>query len=239
MSILVQNLIKNYKQQKVVDIRHAEAKLGDTICVMGNNGAGKSTLFRLMLDLIVPDSGGVEIMGHQVASSEKWKGFVGSYLNEDFLIPFLTPEEFFYFVGSTGGLSKDKVDKRLEPFSSFFAGEILGQTKQIQLMSDGNKQKIGIASVLLLDPDIIIVDEPFTFLDPASRSFLKEYLKGLAEYKNKIILISSHDIHDSLDICTRIWAMKAGKFEFDTPNSTGVVDLLNDFFKLQNGKDLP
>lgn len=95
--------------------------------LVGNNGAGKTTLFRLILDLLQADRGNVTINDIDVSKSEDWKNFTGAFIDDGFLIDYLTPEEYFYFIGKMYGLKKEEVDERLLPFERFMNGEVMGQ----------------------------------------------------------------------------------------------------------------
>lgn len=169
--ITATNLIKSYNRKVVLNISDLTVNDGDIFGLVGNNGAGKTTLLRLMLDLIKADKGSIAIGGHIVSKSEEWKDYTSSYLDEGFLIDFLTPEEYFYFIAEEYGFTKELIDAKLSEFSDFFNGEILGQRrKYIRDFSKGNKQKIGIASALITDPKVLILDEPFSSLDPTSQT---------------------------------------------------------------------
>ena len=97
--------------------------------LVGPNGAGKTTLFRLMLDLLKADNGNVVINEIDVSQSEDWKNFTGAFIDDGFLIDYLTPEEYFYFIGKMYGLKKEEVDERLLPFERLMSGEVIGQKK--------------------------------------------------------------------------------------------------------------
>ena len=165
--INIENLKKNFGSKVAIDIEHYELNQGDMLGLVGNNGAGKTTLFRLMLDLLKADKGKVIINGIEVSQSEDWKNFTGAFIDYSFLIDYLPPEEYFYFIGKVYGLNKEEVNERLLPFERFMSGEIIGQKKYIRNYSAGNKQKIGIIAAMLHHPQLLILDEPFNFLDPS------------------------------------------------------------------------
>ncbi len=185
------------------------------IGLAGNNGAGKTTLFRLMLDLLQADAGEVSLGGVNPARSEEWKSRVGAYIDEGFLIDFLTPEEYFSFIGSISGLKEEETNARLAEYEQFFAGEIMGQRKLIRDLSSGNKQKIGIAAALLPRPETVVLDEPFNFLDPTSQNVLKRLLAAYNEQTRATILVSSHNLQHVVDISTRILLLERGKIVKD------------------------
>ena len=127
MEITITNLKKIYGTRTVLDIDAYTVRTGEILGLVGNNGAGKTTLFRLILDLLKADEGNVHIGDIEVSQSEVWKDTTGAYMDESFLIDYLTPEEYFYFVGKMCGLDKATVDERLIPYERFMNGEILGQ----------------------------------------------------------------------------------------------------------------
>lgn len=161
--IEINQLQKNFGEKKAVDIEKYSIYQGDMLGLVGNNGAGKTTLFRLILDLLQADLGNVTINDIDVSKNEDWKQFTGAFIDDGFLIDYLTPEEYFYFIGKMYGLKKEEVDERLLPFERFMSNEVLGQKKFIRNFSAGNKQKIGIISAMLHHPQLLILDEPVQF----------------------------------------------------------------------------
>lgn len=226
MQINISQLQKNYGQQTVLDIDQLHIGKGELVGIVGNNGAGKTTLFRLMLDLIEATRGELLVNGRKVAGSEQWKTFTGSYLDEGFLIDFMTPEEYFYFAGSLLGLQKQAVDEKLQTFSRFMSEEILGQGKYIRQFSTGNKQKVGIIAAMLVQPALLILDEPFNFLDPTSQILIKRLLKQENEVRGTTMLISSHNLNHITEICTRIILLEKGKIIKDlTPSNVDLQEI--------------
>ena len=199
--ITIDKLKKNFGEKIAVDIEHYEINQGDMLGLVGNNGAGKTTLFRLMLDLLKADNGKVVINDIDVSLNEDWKAFTGAFIDSGFLIDYLTPEEYFYFIGKMYGLKKEEVDERLVPFERFMNGEVMGQKKLIRNYSAGNKQKIGIISAMLHYPQLLILDEPFNFLDPSSQSIIKH---------QATVIISSHNLNHTVDVCPRIALLEYG-----------------------------
>lgn len=178
--IQITNLQKKFGEKIAVNIDNYTIGKGEMLGLVGNNGAGKTTLFRLILDLLQADQGEVTINDINVVRSEDWKSITGAYIDDGFLIDYLTPEEYFYFIGKMYGLKKEEVDERLKPFERFMNNEVLGQKKFIRNYSMGNKQKIGIISAMLHYPQLLILDEPFNFLDPSSQAVIKHLLKSIA-----------------------------------------------------------
>lgn len=219
--ITVENLKKQFGETVACDIPSLTINDGEIMGLVGNNGAGKTTLFRQILDLLKPDEGSVSINGINPAQSEDWKEFVGAYIDEGFLIDYLTPEEYFAFLGKISGISQEEIDERLKDFEHLANGEVLGQKKLIRNLSAGNKQKVGIISALLRHPQVLILDEPFNFLDPTSQNVLKHLLVQYNKDTRATIIISSHNLQHTVDISTRITLLERGVIVKDLMNQDG------------------
>ncbi|MBQ8656673.1 MAG: ABC transporter ATP-binding protein [Prevotella sp.] len=230
--IKLENIQKRFGETVASDIASFTVNDGDILGLVGNNGAGKSTLFRIMLDLLKPDAGAVWINSVNPAESEEWKQFVGAYIDEGFLIDFLTPEEFFSFLGKISGKSQADVDERLKDFERFAAGEVFGQKKLIRNLSAGNKQKVGIIAALFNHPQVVILDEPFNFLDPSSQNMLKHMLTAYNQETGATILVSSHNLAHTVDISNRIALLEHGVIVRDINNADGAAaQELEDYFE--------
>ena len=230
MMIEIKQLQKNYGGRTVVTIPELGFEKGETIGVVGNNGAGKTTFFRLLLDLIRADKGTVLSKAILVAGSDHWKEYTASYLDEGFLIEYLTPEEYFYFVGSLQEMPRADVAQALDLYQEFFNGEVLQQRKYIRELSKGNKNKVGIVAALIQNPEVLILDEPFASLDPTSQIRLKNILKTLKTSKSMTILISSHDLNHVTEVCDRIILMEKGVILKDFRTNSHSLKELEDYF---------
>lgn len=232
--IEINNLIKNFGEKAAVNIEHFHIQSGQMLGLVGNNGAGKTTLFRLMLDLLEADQGNVTLEGVDVTKSEEWKKTTGAFIDDGFLIDYLSPEEFFYFSGRLYGISKEEIDERLQEFEHFMNGEVIGQKKLIRNYSAGNKQKIGIISAMLHYPQVLILDEPFNFLDPTSQSLIKHLLKKYNEEHQATVIISSHNLNHTVDICPRIALLEKGIIIKDLINENNSAEKeLEDYFNVE------
>lgn len=232
--IIIDKLKKNFGEKIAVDIEHYEINQGDMLGLVGNNGAGKTTLFRIMLDLLKADDGKVIINDIDVSQSEDWKSITGAFIDDGFLIDYLTPEEYFYFIGKMYGLKKEEVDERLIPFERFMSGEVIGHKKLIRNYSAGNKQKIGIISAMLHYPQLLILDEPFNFLDPSSQSIIKHLLKKYNEEHQATVIISSHNLNHTVDACPRIALLEHGVIIRDIINEDNSAEKeLEDYFNVE------
>lgn len=228
--ITVQNLTKKYGSQIVLNLEHLEIPKGQSFGLVGNNGAGKTTFFSLLLDLIQPTTGHIQNNDIQVNKSEGWKPFTASFIDESFLIGYLTPEEYFYLIGDLRGQNKADVDALLANFSDFFHGEILGQKKYLRDLSKGNQKKVGIVASFIGNPEVVILDEPFANLDPTTQIRLKSIIKGLTANKEVTALISSHDLIHVTEVCERIVVLNKGEMVKDIRTSTETLKELESFF---------
>ncbi|HMC00943.1 MAG TPA: ABC transporter ATP-binding protein [Flavobacteriaceae bacterium] len=209
--IVTSDLTKTYSDKTVLKIQSLDIPKGQSFGLVGNNGAGKTTYFSLLLDLIKPTTGTIKNNNIQVDESEDWKPFTSAFIDESFLIGYLTPEEYFYFIGDLRGQNKADIDTLLSQFEDFFHGEILNQKKYLRDLSKGNQKKVGIVAALIGNPEVIILDEPFANLDPTTQIRLKAIIKDLAEKHGVTILISSHDLLHVTDVCERIVVLDKGE----------------------------
>ncbi|WP_299393583.1 ABC transporter ATP-binding protein [uncultured Gelidibacter sp.] len=228
--ITVSNLSKKYNSDPVLNIEHLDIPKGQSFGLVGNNGAGKTTFFSLLLDLIQPTTGFIKSKDIQVNESEDWKPFTAAYIDETFLIGYLTPEEYFYFIGELRGQNKADVDALLKGFSDFFHGEILNQKKYLRDLSKGNQKKVGIVAALIGNPEVIILDEPFANLDPTTQIRLKQIIKNLAGQQGVTVLVSSHDLMHVTEVCERIVVLEKGTVIKDLATSAATLQELEAHF---------
>ncbi len=228
--IEVKNLVKKYSGVVVLDIPDLTVLKGESFGLVGNNGAGKTTLFSLILDLRRATKGSVLIKNHDVAKTENWKNFTGSYIDESFLIDFLTPEEYFQFIANLHGLSKGDLQEFYKKYEDLFAGEIIGKKKYIRELSKGNQKKVGIAGSLISKPEVVVLDEPFSNLDPSSQIRLKNILKTMKSEDSVTMLISSHDLNHVTEVSERIVILDNGNIVHDLQTSNKTLEELESYF---------
>lgn len=228
--INVENLTKTYGSKPVLNIENLDIPKGQSFGLVGNNGAGKTTFFSLLLDLIRPSTGHIKNKDILVNASEDWKSYTSAFIDESFLIGYLTPEEYFYFIGELRGQNKADVDALVLQFEDFFHGEILNQKKYLRDLSKGNQKKAGIVAALIGHPEIIVLDEPFANLDPTTQIRLKNILKNLAETQGVTVLISSHDLLHVTDVCERIVVLEKGEVIKDLATSAATLKELEAHF---------
>lgn len=234
--IRISNLEKKYNGRTVLQIPGLSIRQGEFWGVVGNNGAGKTTLLRLLLDLIRADRGEIRSGDVVVGRSEEWKAYTASYLDEGFLIDYLTPEEFFSLIGNSYGFNQAAIDQKLLEYRPFFNDEILGKKKKyIRDFSKGNKQKIGLCSVLITEPSVVIMDEPFDGLDPTSQLWLKRKLANYNKSSGATIVLSSHDLSHVTALASRITLIERGSIARDMDNSdTALAELEKYFSEVEN-----
>ena len=243
--ITLSNLSKQYSGVTALNIPELTLEEGELVGLVGNNGAGKTTMMRLMLDLIQATSGYVTIDGKRVEQDETWKTFTGSFLDSTFLIDFYTPEEFFGFIGEVYDIPQSEIQLRLEffgfigevydipqseiqlrlqHFEALMGGEILGTGKLIHDFSNGNRQKIGIIGAMLIQPRVLVLDEPFNYLDPSSQIVVARLIREMNRDRGTTVLVSSHNLNSISDICGRILLLEKGSLIMDKPHVPGSMD---------------
>ncbi len=230
--IQVKEISKKYGKAEVLNIQSLEIPPGESFGLVGNNGAGKTTLFNIMLDLVRPTTGAITNNNIQVNESEEWKTFTSSFIDETFLIGYLTAEEYFEFIGDLRGMNKADVQSFLVQFDEFFNGEILGKKKYLRDLSKGNQKKAGIVAAMMGNPKVVILDEPFANLDPTTQIRLKKIVKELTEDRDVTVLISSHDLSHVTEVCERIVVLDKGNVVKDIQTSQATLKELETYFSV-------
>ena len=228
--ISVESLSKKYGGLNVLDLQELSIPKGEIFGLIGNNGAGKTTFFSLLLDLIESTSGTVLINEINVQKSETWKPFTSAFIDESYLIGYLTVEEYYHFIGALRGMTKEEVDAFVVPFEPFFNSEVLNQKKYLRDFSKGNQKKAGIIGALIGHPELVILDEPFANLDPTTQIRLKNILKEEAKKHGTTFLISSHDLTHVTEVCERIVLLEKGVILKDIKTTASTLKELENYF---------
>ncbi|MCX6241246.1 MAG: ABC transporter ATP-binding protein [Bacteroidetes bacterium] len=228
--ISIRDLKKVYGRTQALSIAQLEIGNGEMFGLVGNNGAGKTTMFRLILDLIEATEGEVLIRSMPVQRQEDWKMITGSYLDEGFLIDYLSPSEYFSFVGGLHSWTADDYSRFYLSLEGFCPDDMLQGKKPIRSLSQGNKNKIGIIAALIGDPQLLVLDEPFAHLDPSSQIILKRLLKKINADRGTTMLISSHDLTHVTEICNRIVLLEEGLILKDLHTAGGTLGELEAYF---------
>lgn len=225
-------LSKKYGKAEVLNIEYLEIPTGQSFGLVGNNGAGKTTYFNILLDLIRPTSGAIVNHDIHINTSEDWKSFTGSFIDESFLIGYLTPDEYFEFIGDLRGMNKADVKKFISQFDEFFNDEIIGKKKYLRDLSKGNQKKAGIVAAMMGNPQVVILDEPFANLDPTTQIRLKKIIKELTENREITVLVSSHDLTHVTEVCERIVVLDKGAVVKDIVTSEETLKELESYFSV-------
>ena len=231
--IHIEQLSKSYSGTTVLDIERLQIPSGTALGLVGNNGAGKTTLFSCLLDLIKPTQGHITNQDLRVDQSEAWKDFTSAFIDESFLIGYLTPEEYFSFIASLRAVPQSEVDALMQELAPFFNGEILGQKKYLRDFSKGNQKKVGIAATLIGKPSVVVLDEPFANLDPTTQFRLKDLLKKIASQGDTTLLVSSHDLNHVTEVCQRIVVLSKGQVVQDLETNPSTLAQLENYFAQQ------
>ncbi len=187
---------------------------GEIYGFLGPNGAGKSTSIKLLLDFIRPDRGKIEVNGLEVGKSE-YKQYIGYLPETPCFYENLTGLETLRFVGMASGMHRDLLDRRakdiLERLKLSHAAE-----NRIKTYSKGMKQRLGLAVSLIHDPEIYILDEPMSGLDPMGRRLITDVILELGQ-QGKTVFFSSHILSDIERLCDNIGIINKGKLLYSGP----------------------
>ncbi|NLR94559.1 ABC transporter ATP-binding protein [Flammeovirga agarivorans] len=235
--IQVEKLTKVYKTKTALSLDNLSIQPQEIIGLVGNNGAGKTTFLSLLLDLIEASEGKVEIKEEDVSKTEDWKKFTGSFLDDTFLVPFMTSYEYLEFVAKLHGWNKGDLEDFLEQTKNFYGEDFISGKKLIKDLSKGNKNKTGILGALIGNPDLLILDEPFANLDPTSQQWLRMKIQKLAE-EGVTAIVSSHDLQHVTGISTRIVMLENGEVVKDVENSDSTLEELEKYFGDKISEDL-
>ena len=207
MSIIVTNLSKSYGKQKALDNLSLEIKSGQITGLLGPNGAGKSTLMKIITGSLLPDEGMVEVNGVNVVASplqvQQSLGYLPEH-NPQYLELYV--REYLEYVVQLYKVDKERIPTVIEQ-------TVLGpeQHKKIGSLSKGYRQRVGLAAALIPDPEVLILDEPTTGLDPAQLIEIRALLKNIA--LNKTVLFSTHIMQEVVELCSSCIFLAGGELK--------------------------
>jgi ABC-2 type transport system ATP-binding protein len=206
-AVEINNVAKSFGDVKAVADVSFDVNRGEIFGMLGPNGAGKTTTIRLLLDIFKPDQGSVSILDGPM--SEAKKNRIGYMPEERGLYQDTPLERCLLYLSTLKGLSTSEAQKRLKPYLERFD---LAQHKQkkVKELSKGMQQKAQIINTLLHEPELIIIDEPFTALDPLNTQLVKDVMRELRD-KGTAILMSTHQMHQVEELCDRIVLIDEGR----------------------------
>lgn len=207
--IKLTGVTKLYKHFAAVSDLNLEAQQGEILGIIGHNGAGKSTTLKMMVGLVAPTAGTVEVMGRDMARDSVYvKKQIGYLPEESPLYENMTVSEYLLFFSELYGMPRKAAKERIDLLLGSL--KLPDQKKLTGELSKGMKRKVAIARSLLHDPSLLILDEPNSGLDPLTSFFIIDYLKQLRE-QGKTIVLSAHNLFHVEYICDRVVIMKNGK----------------------------
>ena len=221
----VKNISKNYGELKAVDNISFNIKKGEIFGLLGLNGAGKTTTFRMLIGLLEPDSGSISLNGKEINYDITDR--IGFLTEERSLLVKMTVLEQALYYGILKGMTKEKVIEKLDYLlEKFNISEY--KNKKIKELSKGNQQKIQFICAIINDPDLLILDEPFSGLDPINVELFKKIIIELSE-KGSMIIFSSHRMEHVELFCKKILVLVKGK-----PVLDGYLDNIKKEYKKKN-----
>ena len=203
----VEKVTKYYDNFKAVDNLSFEVKEGEIFGLLGVNGAGKTTTFRMIIGLLEPTSGTITLNNKPIDYSVTDK--IGFLPEERSLLTKLTVKEQCHYYGTLKGMTKEQIDKKLDELLKKF-GVLEYKDKKIKELSKGNQQKIQFITAIINDPKLLILDEPFSGLDPFNVELFENEIQSMAK-NGSIIIFSSHRMEHVELFCKKLLVLKDGK----------------------------
>ena len=216
--IQLENIFKRYNDTTVVENLNLQIEAGEIVGIIGHNGAGKSTTLKMIAGLVEPTSGSVRVMGRDIQKeSVKIKQHIGYLPEESPLYEAMSARQYLLFFSELYGMPRQQALMRIDQLLASL--DLQDKNKLTGEFSKGMKRKTAIARALLHNPDLLILDEPNSGLDPLTSFFIINYLKTLRK-EGKTIILSAHNLFHVETICDRVGIIKNGKLlVFDTMES--------------------
>lgn len=218
MSILIENLTKKYGEQKAVNNISFEVKTGEVVGFLGPNGAGKSTTMKMITCFMSPSSGDVRLDGLSILDQpEEVKKKIGYLPENNPLYTDMPIVEYLRFAAEIQGVEPSKISARIGEMIEM-CGLDLEKHKKINELSKGYRQRVGLAQAMIHDPEVLILDEPTTGLDPNQIIEIRKLIKELG--KEKTVILSSHILSEVEATCDRILIINRGRIVADGSSET-------------------
>lgn len=206
-AIKVENISKTFGSLKAVDKISFEVHHGEIVGLLGPNGAGKTTTIRMILNIFKPDSGSITVLGG--AMTEAKKNLIGYLPEERGLYQDISLEKCLAYLASLKGMEKDAITDRLNNFFRNF--DLLDyKDKKVKEMSKGMQQKAQLITTFIHQPQLVIMDEPFSALDPVNTQAAKDFLRA-ERAKGTAIVMSTHQMNQAEELCDRILLINKGQ----------------------------
>lgn len=220
MSISVKNISKFYGNQKALDAVSFEVNKGEIVGFLGPNGAGKSTMMKILTTSLSPDSGEAFIAGFNTSlQPEEVKNRIGYLPENNPLYLDMYVREYLQFIAAIYKVSKSRIDDVI-----LETGLLPEVTKKIGNLSKGYKQRVGIAQAILHQPEVLLLDEPTTGLDPNQLKEIRVLIKKIAKEEGKTILFSTHILQEVEAICDKVILINKGKIVYNDSLKNGLKD---------------
>lgn len=208
MTLIIKDVRKKFGQHNAVDGISLNVEKGSMFGMLGANGAGKTTTFRMILGLLDPTEGDIQWNGKRL--SYKYTNLIGYLPEERGLYPKLTVRDQLIYLGKLKGMKKNAIIEEMKSWLERFKVEEY-ETKKVEELSKGNQQKIQFIAAVLHKPELLILDEPFSGLDPVNSDMLKNAVRYLQEEQQTTIVFSSHQMRNVEEMCEDIMMLKRGK----------------------------
>ena len=209
MDVVVENLTKFFENQKAVDSISFKAKRGEILGFLGPNGAGKTTTMKIMAGLLTPDFGNITFGDYSIGKQTgKIKNIIGYLPERNPLYNEMNVIDFLFFISKLHNIPKYKITSRVLDMIRL-CGLDNDKHKQIGELSKGFRQRVGIAQALIHDPEVVILDEPITGLDPNQIFGIRKIIKEIGE--EKTVILSSHILSEIETTCDQVMIMSNGK----------------------------
>ena len=209
MDVVVENLTKSFENQKAVDSISFKAKRGEILGFLGPNGAGKTTTMKIMAGLLTPDFGNITFGDYSIwKQAGKIKNIIGYLPERNPLYDEMNVIDFLFFISKLHNIPKYKITSRVLDMIRL-CGLDNDKHKQIGELSKGFRQRVGIAQALIHDPEVVILDEPTTGLDPNQIFGIRKIIKEIGE--EKTVILSSHILSEIETTCDQVMIMSNGK----------------------------
>ncbi|WP_347160151.1 ABC transporter ATP-binding protein [Pontibacter chitinilyticus] len=230
MSVAITGLSKAFGKKQILQHLDLTIEKGQCYCLLGKNGVGKSTFLHCILDLVKPDAGSIRLFDKDYADhSLEVKQNLGALCEDNPLIEEFTGLEYLNFVAKLYRLDPAETEERISSLTNYFFSDRESLHKNIAGYSTGMKKKIGIAAAILHKPRVLLLDEPFTGLDPIAAQLLVQLIRSYRN-PNRIILISSHDLNYVERVATHIGVLNDGQLMYNgtieefTMNGKNLID---------------